>query len=101
MPIVRDEDKTYQHDLSEFHYGALPLEGLPTLSGSNKIAYWDGTQWHAALLASAGNVEINWDADSSTLEFFFGDSRVAFTFEANAVIQRTEQFGFLAQAELV
>lgn len=101
MPIIKDAAKP-QHDMAEFHYGAMPIEGMPTLSGSHNVLYFDEfeQQWYGAELVGAGRTVINWDKANRKLEIYIGDDRVASSATADAIVLKTAEPTFAADAVL-
>lgn len=86
MPISRDPSKP-QHSLSEFHYGSLPIEGMPAGPADQiALALWDGTQWQLVSVVGLGGLEVNYDAASLTLELSQTQYRYSFTFSADSYL---------------
>ena len=97
MPITRDTDKS-QHDLTDFHYGELPVEGLPTGNQIGDLLVWDGVQWRFGQLAGGAGIRVDWNAGTSRLEISLDALRSEDTFTGDGVLLRIEEDNFTGDA---
>lgn len=100
MPKARN-DAYPQHHMGLTHYGAMDIEHFPDGTAPGQIPYWDGVQWHLATLQGEGQIDLSFDGDSATLTLIAAEDRVYGAADADAILFRTYEGTFSADAELV
>lgn len=88
MPIIRDENKP-QHDLTEFHYGELPKEGLPVANQVGDVFVFNGTGWVFGRITGGVGINIDFNVGTNFLEISLAAFKINDDFLADAILLKT------------
>lgn len=88
MPITRDTTKP-QHDLGDFHYGELPIEGLPTANNVGDVLIFTGTGWRFAEFTGGVGINIDYSVETGFIEISLAAFKINDTFTGDGILKAT------------